>query len=103
MGIAVHLTDVYWVDRNLMTVFKASKVPGNTSSPTQIRTNLEKLRDIAIFDLNNQPADDNMNPCKRLGNGGCSQLCFSYPANESQYPNNVRISTCFSNPHIESL
>lgn len=78
MGVAVHLGDVYWVDRNLMTVFKASKLPGNTSLPEKVRTNLPKLRDIAIYDINNQPADEN-NPCLRLGNGGCDQLCFSYP------------------------
>lgn len=78
MGIAIHLGDVYWVDRNLQTVFKASKLPGNTSLPIRLRTNLQKLRDIAIYDINNQPADDN-NPCQRLGNGGCDQLCFSFP------------------------
>lgn len=78
MGIAVHMGDVYWVDRNLATVFKASKLPGNTSLPTRVRTNLQKLRDIAIFDVTNQPPDDT-NPCLRLGNGGCEQLCFSFP------------------------
>lgn len=78
MGVAVHLGDVYWVDRNLQSVFKASKLPGNTSLPTRIRSNLEKLRDIAIYDINNQPPDDS-NPCLRLGNGGCDQLCFSFP------------------------
>lgn len=78
MGVAVHMGDVYWVDRNLNTVFRASKLPGNTSLATQVRTNLPKLRDIAIFDLTNQPPDES-NPCQRLGNGGCDQLCFSYP------------------------
>lgn len=78
MGIAVYLNDVYWVDRNLMTVFKASKFPGNTTLPEKLRTNLPKLRDIAIYDQTNQPLDDS-NPCFKLGNGGCDQLCFSFP------------------------
>ncbi|XP_049818680.1 low-density lipoprotein receptor-related protein 2 [Aethina tumida] len=77
MGIAVHKSDVYWVDRNLRSVFKASKLPGNMSLPTRVRTNLDKLRDIVIFDITNQPNDDT-NPCKKLGNGGCEQLCFSF-------------------------
>lgn len=78
MGIAVFMGSVYWVDRNMETIFKASKLPGNTSLPTRVRTNLPKLRDIAIFDITTQPADDT-NPCLRLGNGGCDQLCFSFP------------------------
>lgn len=79
MGIAIYLSDVYWVDRNLMTVFKASKLPGNsTVLPEKVRTNLQKLRDIVIYDVTNQPNDDT-NPCLRLGNGGCDQLCFSFP------------------------
>ncbi|XP_046659437.1 low-density lipoprotein receptor-related protein 2 [Homalodisca vitripennis] len=78
MGIAVHMSDVYWVDRNLQTVYKASKIPGNTEQATSVRTGLSKLRDIVIFDVANQPPDDS-NPCRRFGNGGCEQLCFSYP------------------------
>ncbi|XP_063240571.1 low-density lipoprotein receptor-related protein 2 [Bacillus rossius redtenbacheri] len=78
MGIAVHMGDVYWVDRNFATVFRASKLPGNMSLPTPLRTNLPRLRDIAIFDVTNQQPDDT-NPCSRLGNGGCEQLCFSFP------------------------
>ncbi|CAA9998006.1 unnamed protein product [Nesidiocoris tenuis] len=142
MGIAVHLGNVYWVDRNLMTVFKASKLPGNTSLPTQVRTSLQRLRDIAIYDATNQPLDES-NPCKKLGkrffrfsedsaffewldlremalpfgvikgchqritqtqkvfslrlpsifhssfspgNGGCEQLCFSYPPDSWSNP-----------------
>ena len=79
MGIAIHVNDVYWVDRNLMTVFRASKFPGNTTIPEKVRTNLPKLRDIAIYDQTNQPMDDR-NPCFKLGNGGCDQLCFSFPS-----------------------
>lgn len=82
MGIAVHMGDVYWVDRNLRTIFKASKLPGNTTLPTKVRTNLDKLRDIAIFDIAAQPGDET-NPCVRLGNGGCEQLCFSFPPDVS--------------------
>lgn len=78
MGIAIHVNDIYWVDRNLLTVFRASKFPGNTTIPEKIRTNLVKLRDIAIYDQTNQPLDDS-NPCFKLGNGGCDQLCFSFP------------------------
>lgn len=84
MGIAVHMGDVYWVDRNLATVFRASKLPGNVTLPTRVRTNLQKLRDIAIFDSTNQPPD-NTNPCLRLGNGGCDQLCFSYPQDNPDF------------------
>lgn len=86
MGIAVHMGDVYWVDRNLQTIFKASKLVGNTTLPTKVRTNLQKLRDIAIFDITNQPSDDT-NPCYKLGNGGCDQLCFSFPPDVSTLNN----------------
>lgn len=82
MGIAIYLSDVYWVDRNLMSVFKASKLPGSTNMPEKVRTNLQKLRDISIYDISNQPADES-NPCARLGNGGCDQLCFSFPPDSS--------------------
>lgn len=66
MGIAVYMGNVYWVDRNLQTVFKGSKLPGDTSQPIPVRKGLHRLRDIAIYDVNNQPPDDN-NPCKKLG------------------------------------
>ncbi|XP_063382257.1 low-density lipoprotein receptor-related protein 2 isoform X1 [Cydia fagiglandana] len=82
MGIAIHTTSVYWVDRNLQTIYKASKLPGNMSMPEKMRTNLPKLRDIVIFDINNQPIDET-NPCRKLGNGGCEQLCFSFPPDAS--------------------
>lgn len=82
MGIAIHLSDMYWVDRNLKTVFKASKLPGNSTAPVPIRTGLPRLRDIAIFDINTQPNDDS-NSCSRFGNGGCDQLCFSFPPSYS--------------------
>lgn len=79
MGIAIHLSDMYWIDKNLKSVFKASKLPqANNSMPTAIRTGLSRLRDIAIFDANTQPHDDT-NSCARFGNGGCDQICFSFP------------------------
>ncbi|KAG5887844.1 hypothetical protein JTB14_005610 [Gonioctena quinquepunctata] len=81
MGIAVYKSDLYWVDRNLKAVLKASKLPGNLTLPTRLRTNLEKLRDIAIYDITNQPTDES-NPCRRFGNGGCEQLCFSFPVGD---------------------
>lgn len=67
LGIAIHNSDVYWVDRNLNTVYKASKLPTTNPSPaTTFRTNLPRLRDVAIYDSINQPMDDT-NPCLRLG------------------------------------
>lgn len=45
---------------------------------TLCRSSLPRLRDVAVFDLAAQPTDD-QNPCRRLGNGGCDQLCFSFP------------------------
>lgn len=82
MGIAIYKSDIYWVDRNLKSVFKASKLPGNNSRPISLRTNLEKLRDVVIYDITNQPRDDT-NPCKHSTNGGCEQLCFSFPVDIS--------------------
>lgn len=68
MGVAVHRGEVYWVDRNLQTVFKASKIiEENATLPTQVRSGLQRLRDIAIYDISNQPTDEN-NPYRRLGN-----------------------------------
>lgn len=78
MGIAIHMDDVYWVDRNLNVVFKASKTADNMTVPVKVRTNLQRLRDISIFDVNTQPKDTT-NPCLKLGNGNCEQLCFAYP------------------------
>lgn len=66
LGIAIYKSDVYWVDRNLNTVFRASKLPGNETLPKKVRINLPRLRDIAIYDSINQPADE-QNPCAKLG------------------------------------
>ncbi len=74
---------VYWVDRNMQTIFKASKQDQDSKTP--FKTGLADLRDIVMMDATNQPTDP-ANPCKRLGNGNCEQLCFSYPdAKSSTY------------------
>jgi low density lipoprotein-related protein 2 len=78
MGIALLKNTVYWVDRNLGCVFRASKQPGNTTLPEKVKTGLDNLRDVAIFDISNQPTGDT--PCtKTPETGGCEQLCFAYP------------------------
>lgn len=56
MGLALNGNSLYWIDRNLATIFKASKYPGNTTRPEQFKTNMANLRDIAIFDIGNQPS-----------------------------------------------
>lgn len=57
MGLALYNDFVYWTDRNLGTIFRASKYPGNaTTVPERFKTNLRSLRDIAIFNDNNQPS-----------------------------------------------
>lgn len=82
MGIALLKNTVYWVDRNLGTVFRASKLPGNNTLPEKVKSGLDNLRDVAIFDISNQPVGDT--PCaKSPDNGGCEQLCFSYPSDLS--------------------
>lgn len=85
MGLAIHVVDVYWVDRNLQTVYKASKLPGNTTLPERVRTNLDKLRDISIFDASNQPLEE-LHPCLKYGVGGCEQLCFAMPRDRQDLP-----------------
>lgn len=56
MGLALNNNFVYWIDRNLNTIFRASKYPGNTTQAERFKTNMENLRDIAIFDSTNQPS-----------------------------------------------
>ncbi|XP_076088432.1 low-density lipoprotein receptor-related protein 2-like [Mytilus galloprovincialis] len=74
-GISVLKNYIYWVDRNLKQVFKASK-NGISRTPIIIKNNLEHLRDIVIFDEELQP--NASSPCA-VDNGGCEQLCFAYP------------------------
>lgn len=50
--------------------------------PIAMRTNLPKLRDIAIYDRSAQPSDDS-NPCAGPSNGDCGQLCFAFPRDNS--------------------
>ncbi|KAK8402469.1 hypothetical protein O3P69_000706 [Scylla paramamosain] len=83
MGLALYQDYVYWIDRNLRTIFRASKHPGNTTLPERFKTNLGSLRDIAIFDDSNQPTKAET-PCTTRGNGGCAQLCFSFPDEATQ-------------------
>ncbi|CAL4174127.1 unnamed protein product, partial [Meganyctiphanes norvegica] len=83
MGLALNNNLLYWIDRNLNTIFRASKYPGNTTAPERFKTDMRSLRDIAIFDVANQPAKV-ITPCTRLGNGGCEQLCFSFPDSPNQ-------------------
>ena len=87
-GLTILNNDVYWVDRNLRNIFKASKLPGQVAAPNVVKTGLDSLRDIVFLDPSNQPVDTT-NPCQRLGNGNCEQLCFSYPADA---PENVTSS-----------
>lgn len=55
MGLALFNGSVYWLDRNLGTIFKASKYPGNETQAVRFKSNLKSLRDISIFDAVNQP------------------------------------------------
>ena len=85
MGIALLKNTVYWVDRNLGTVFRASKMPNSTALPEKVKSGLDSLRDIAIFDVSNQPVSET--PCSKSGSGGCEQLCFAFPSEAStQFP-----------------
>ena len=79
-GLAILKGDIYWVDRNLENIFRASKLPGQVAPPEIVKSGLSELRDIAIFDIQNQPRAET--PCSRAGNGGCAQLCFSLPVEE---------------------
>ncbi|KAK4320921.1 hypothetical protein Pmani_008239 [Petrolisthes manimaculis] len=85
LTIDVFNNDVYWVDSTLDAINKASKYPGNTTQAERFKTNMPKLRDIAIYDISNQPSKADT-PCTRLGNGGCAQLCFSFPVDQPTSP-----------------
>jgi low density lipoprotein-related protein 2 len=54
-GLAVFGDKVYWVDRNLQALFRASKYPDNSTEPEKILANLETVRDVAVFAQSNQP------------------------------------------------
>ncbi|RUS81822.1 hypothetical protein EGW08_010414, partial [Elysia chlorotica] len=73
-GLTVFQSYVYWIDRNLEKIFRALKT-SQGAPPQTLKSNLEKLSDIVIFDQSVQPNDD-ANPCG-VDNGGCQQLCFA--------------------------
>ena len=94
-GLALLRGDLYWVDRNLGTIAKASKLPSQVALPQTVKSGLESLRDIMMVDRQNQPLDKN-NPCNRLGNGNCEQLCFSSPVQDASSKDASSTSTSFS-------
>jgi low density lipoprotein-related protein 2 len=102
-GLALLNNDVFWVDRNMQSIFKASKLPNEQKNavPERVRMGLEKLRDIAMVDPSNQPADPN-NPCNRLGNGNCEQLCFSYPQEAQPTTFTARKCACATGTLVNS-
>ncbi|XP_014669426.1 PREDICTED: low-density lipoprotein receptor-related protein 2-like isoform X2 [Priapulus caudatus] len=75
-GLAIYTNYMYWVDRNLKKIFRASKQPGNTSEPEVIKSGIEKLRDVTVFDKISQPKGTSL--CV-FSNSGCEQLCFPMP------------------------
>ena len=82
-GLSILKGEIYWVDRNLKTIYRASKLPGQVAQPEIIKQGLSGLRDIVILDKENQPTKIDT-PCSNGGNGGCQQLCFSPPFNATK-------------------
>ena len=84
-GIALLGNEMFWVDRNLRTIFRADKQPpaNQTSSKAYepFKSNMDTLRDIVIFDAKNQPPANS--PCAKSGpaTSPCEQLCFALPDN----------------------
>lgn len=85
-GLSILKGDLYWVDRNLQNIYKSSKLPGQVAAPVIVKSGLQNLRDITMMDVSNQPIDST-NPCSRLGNGNCEQLCFTYPQDSDKAGN----------------
>ncbi|XP_067141896.1 low-density lipoprotein receptor-related protein 2 isoform X5 [Centruroides vittatus] len=83
MGVAIYGDKVFWVDRNLRTVFSANKTSDNSSSIESFKSDLDTLRDIVIFDKKNQPVTGET-PCSRPENGKCEQLCFAMPSSSTE-------------------
>lgn len=90
-GLAILSDDLYWVDRNLKMVYRGSKFNKgelNGPAPTPVKSDIEKLRDIVMYDFRNQPLGSS--PCAKnpsnsdSGKGVCDQLCFSYPNEERE-------------------
>lgn len=91
-GIALLEDTMYWVDRNLRTIFKSSKFAETNSSKTKtydsFKSNIDTLRDIVIFDKANQPVVSS--PCSKSSdsnNNQCEQLCFAMPEEAVGIPN----------------
>ena len=84
-GASILGSQIYWVDRNLRSIFRGSKAPadGGTTDKEMhpFKSNLDTLRDIVIFDAQNQPPGES--PCSRLNDRMCQQLCFALPASSS--------------------
>ncbi|OQV14980.1 Low-density lipoprotein receptor-related protein 2 [Hypsibius exemplaris] len=75
-GVAIYEDKVYWVDRNLQALFRASKFADNKTDPERLMANLETVRDVAIFAQSNQPMPTRRSVCEPEANG-CDQLCFA--------------------------
>ncbi|CAH1789469.1 unnamed protein product [Owenia fusiformis] len=78
VGIAIFGNDLYWNDRNLKTIFKASKEPTVTTA-VEFKTNINMMFGLAVYDQSVQPAGTSA--CT-TNNGGCEQLCFPNPDNQ---------------------
>lgn len=91
-GIALLGNTMYWVDRNLRTIFKSSKFAetNSTNKPyDSFKSNIDTLRDIVIFDQKNQPIVPS--PCSKSENGNqCEQLCFAMPEEAVDLTNNFK-------------
>lgn len=58
-GLVVYGSNVYWVDRSLKQVLMTSKQPNNRSLvATVIRSSMEDLQEVAMFDESMQPSGD---------------------------------------------
>ncbi|XP_041374759.1 low-density lipoprotein receptor-related protein 2-like [Gigantopelta aegis] len=78
-GIAVFGEYIYWVDKNLKKMFRSKKV-ASVGVPELVKSNLDNLQDVAVFDKTVQPQSSS--PCS-VDNGGCQQLCFALPDSET--------------------
>lgn len=90
-GASILGNRIYWVDRNLRTIYRGNKnasSEGSTNTsmqPEPFKSNLDTLRDIVIFDAQNQPPGES--PCSRTGGDKiCDQLCFAMPTGVGNAP-----------------
>ena len=84
-GLAILKGNIYWVDRNLGHIAKASKLPSQVAAPEIVKKGLETLRDIMLVDQQNQPRDKN-NPCNRLGMASWKSSSRKITAHVKQTP-----------------